>query len=117
VVNFCTKHMITRLKLYEQYLIETKQNPRSSGQDVHLYMPELLCHKTEFIDGMESYSEAFDPTLMDRYPRYDTGTHLCDIPPTSIQQREIRFTLKASRSHVSYLYLCNNLDIWVNKQR
>jgi hypothetical protein len=35
-------------------------------------MPELLCLKTEFIDGTESYSEAFDPTLIDRYPRYDT---------------------------------------------
>jgi hypothetical protein len=32
-------------------------------------MPELFCHKTEFIDGTESYSEAFnpdDPTLMER---------------------------------------------------
>ena len=61
----------------KQYLIETKQNPRSSEQDVHLYMPELPCHKTEFIDGTEFYSEAFDPTLIDRYPRYHTTlTHI-----------------------------------------
>ena len=61
------------------------------------YMPELLCHETKSIDGTESYSEAFNPTLMDRYPRYDTDTHLGDIPPTPIQQREVRFTLKANR--------------------
>jgi hypothetical protein len=39
------------------------------------YMPEPLYHKTKFIDGTESYSEAFNPTLMDRYPRYDTDTN------------------------------------------
>jgi hypothetical protein len=37
-----------------------------------MYMTELLCLKTKFIDGTESYSEAFDHTLIDRYPRYDT---------------------------------------------
>lgn len=37
-------------------------------------MPDLICHKTEFIDRTISYSVSFDPddpTLMDRYPRYD----------------------------------------------
>jgi hypothetical protein len=44
-------------------------------------MAELLCYKTEFRDGSESYSEALDlddPTIIDRYPRYDTDTHLVD---------------------------------------
>jgi len=65
-------------------------------------MPELLCYKTEFRDGTEFYSEAFDPddpTLIDRYPRYDTDTHLGDRPPTPTQQREVRFTRKASRKN------------------
>ena len=65
-------------------------------------MPELLCHKTKFIGGTESYSEAFDPTLMDRYPRYDTDTHLGEIPPTLSKQREVRFTLKASRKKTEH---------------
>jgi hypothetical protein len=45
------------------------------------YMPALLCYKTEFRDGTESYSEAFDPddsTLMGRYPTYDIDTDLGD---------------------------------------
>ena len=52
-------------------------------------MPELLCYKTEFRDRTESSPEAFDPddpTLIDRYPRYDTDTHLSDRPPTPTKQ-------------------------------
>jgi hypothetical protein len=58
-------------------------------------MPELLCYKTEFRDRTESSPEAFDPdnpTLIDRYPRYDTDTHLSDRPPTPTKQREVHFT-------------------------
>jgi len=54
-----------------------------------LYMPELLCYKTEFRDRTDSYSVAFDPedpTLMDRYPTYATETDLGDRPPTPTQQ-------------------------------
>jgi len=52
-------------------------------------MPELLCYKTEFRDGMEPYSTAFDPddlTIIDRYPRYDTDTQIDDRPPTPIRK-------------------------------
>ena len=76
------------------------------------YMPELLCHKTEFIDGTESYSEIYypdDPTLMDCYPRYDTDIHLGDRPSTPIQQRDVRFTLKASRKK-QHAYVKRNLS-------
>ena len=44
-------------------------------------MPGQLCYKVEFKDGSVSYSEAFDPddpTLIDRYPEYDTDKHLGD---------------------------------------
>ena len=54
----------------------------------------------EFIDGLVSYSEAFDsddPTLIDRYPEYDTDKHLSDRPPTPTQQREDQYKLTASR--------------------
>ena len=63
-------------------------------------MVHLICHKTEFIDGTVSYSEAFDPddpTLMDYYPRYGMEKHLGDRPPTPIQQREVPYKLKAGR--------------------
>ena len=63
-------------------------------------MPGQLCYKMEFKDGSVSYSEAFDPddpTLIDRYPEYDTDKHLGDRPPTPTQQREKRYMLKASR--------------------
>ena len=73
-------------------------------------MPEPLYHKTKFIDGTESYSEAFNPTLMDRYPRYDTDTNPCDIPPTPIQQREVRFTLKASRKKTEHTAVKSNMS-------
>jgi hypothetical protein len=46
-------------------------------------MPDLICHRTEIINGRVSYSEAFDPdnsTLMDRYPSYDIDKHLGDKP-------------------------------------
>lgn len=46
-------------------------------------MSELMCYRTEYRDGTESYSEAFnpdDPTLLDRYPRYVTDTGLGDRP-------------------------------------
>ena len=55
----------------------------------------------EFKDGPVSYSEAFDPddpTLMDRYPEYDTDKQLGDRPPTPTQQRDARYKLKASRN-------------------
>ena len=74
-------------------------------------MSELLCHKTKFIDRKESYSEAFYPTLMDRYPRYDTDTHLGDIPPTPIQQREVHFTLKASRKKTEHAFVKSNMYV------
>jgi hypothetical protein len=74
------------------------------------YMPELLYHKTKFIDGTESYSEAFNPTLKDRHPRYDTDTNLCDTPPTPLQQREVRFTLKASRKKTEHAAVKNNMS-------
>ena len=64
-------------------------------------MPDRICHKTEFIDGTVSYSEALnpdDPTLMDRYPRYDMYKHLGDRPTTTIQQRVVHYKLKASRN-------------------
>ena len=64
------------------------------------YMLGQLCYKMEFKDGSMSYSEAFDPddpTLIDRYPEYDTDNHLGDRPPTPTQQREKRYMLKASR--------------------
>ena len=73
-------------------------------------MPEPLYHKTKFIDGTESYSEAFNPTLMDRYPRYDNDTNRGDIPPTSIQQREVRFTLKASRKKTEHTAVKSNMS-------
>ena len=63
-------------------------------------MPDLICHRTDIIDGTVSYSEAFDPddpTMMDRYPRYDMDKHLDDRTPTPIQQREVRYKLKVSR--------------------
>jgi len=68
-------------------------------------MPKLLCYKTEFRDGRESYSEALDlddPTIIYRYPRYDTDTHHGDRPPTLTQQREVRCTLKASRKQTEH---------------
>ena len=38
------------------------QKPWKTNTIVHSpYMPELVCYKTEFWDGTESYSEAFDP--------------------------------------------------------
>ena len=40
--------------------------------------------------------EPNDPTLMDHYPRYDMDKHLGDRPLNLIQQREVRFTLKAT---------------------
>jgi hypothetical protein len=55
----------------------------------------------EFKYGSVSYSKAFDPddpTLIDRYPEYDTDKHLGDRPPTPMQQREKRYMLKASRN-------------------
>ena len=73
-------------------------------------MPELLCHKTKFIDWMESYSEAFDPTLMDSYLRYYTDTHLGDRPPNPTQQREVRFTLKASRKQTDHISVKSNMS-------
>ena len=63
-------------------------------------MSDLICHRTEIIDGTVSYSEAFDPndpTLMDRYSSYDMDKHLGDRPPIPIQQREIRYKLRVSR--------------------
>jgi len=84
---------------------EESQNPWKRCTSVRSpYMPELLCLKTEFRDGRESYSEAFDlddPTLMDCYTRYDTNSYLDDRPLIPIQQREVRFTLKASRKRQS----------------
>lgn len=68
-------------------------------------MPELIGYKTEFRDGTELYSEAFDPndpTLMGRYPKYDTDIHLGDQPPTPIQQRQVRFKRKASRNQTKH---------------
>ena len=73
-------------------------------------MPEPLYHKTKFIDGTESYSEAFNPTLMDHYPRYDTDTNPGDIPPTPIQQREVRFILKASRKKTKHSAVKSNMS-------
>jgi hypothetical protein len=73
-------------------------------------MPEPLYHKTKFIDGTESYSEAFNPPLMDRYPRYDTDTNPGDILPTPIQQREVRFTLKASRKKREHTAVKSNMS-------
>jgi len=35
--------------------------------------------------------------VMDRYPTYDTDTHLGDRLPTLTQQRQFRFKRKASR--------------------
>lgn len=64
------------------------------------YMPEQLCYRTEFRDGTESYSEAFDPddlTLLNRYPPYDTDSKLGDRPLMPIQQRQVRFKRKAKR--------------------
>ena len=64
------------------------------------YNYNIICHKTEFIYGTLSYAEAFDPddpTLMDRYPRYDMDKHLGDRSLTPIQQREVRYQLKAIR--------------------
>jgi hypothetical protein len=63
-------------------------------------MPGQLCYKTEFKYGSVSYSQAFDPddpTLIDRYPEYDTDKHLVDRPPTPTQQREDRYKQKASK--------------------
>jgi len=40
--------------------------------------------------------------LMDRYPRYDTDTHLGNRPPTPIQQREVCFTLNARRKKTEH---------------
>ena len=54
VVNVCTKHTIILLEYDKQYLIEAKKNPRSLERSTSVrspYMPELLCHKTKFIDG------------------------------------------------------------------
>ena len=68
-------------------------------------MPELLCYKTEFRDGTESYSEAFDtddPTLSYRYPTYDTDTHLGDRPPTPTQQQQVFIKRKASRKQTNH---------------
>ena len=75
-------------------------------------MPELLCHKTEFIDGTESYSEIYypdDPTLMDCYPRYDMDKNLGDRSPTPIQQREVPYTLKARRKKTEHASVQSNL--------
>jgi hypothetical protein len=84
---------------------EESQNPWKRCTSVRSpYMPELLSLKTEFRDLTESYSEAFDlddPTLMDRYTRYDTDSHLGDRSPIPIQQREVRFTLNANRKRQS----------------
>ena len=63
-------------------------------------MPELLYYKTEFRDGTESYSEAFDtddPTLSYHYPIYDTDTHLGDRPPMTTQQQQVFIKRKTSR--------------------
>jgi len=63
-------------------------------------MPELLFYKTEFRNGTESYTATFDPddpTLIDRYLRYET-----DTLPTPTQQREVLFTRKASRKKTEH---------------
>lgn len=74
-------------------------------------MPDLICHKTDFIDQMISFPVSFDPdflTLMDRYSGYDMDKHLGDRPPTQIQQRDVRYILRASRKteHASYKVIC-----------
>jgi hypothetical protein len=73
-------------------------------------MSELLCHNTKFIEGRDSYSEAFDPSQMERYRRYDTDTHLGDRPPTQIQQRDFRFILKASRKKTGHTSVKSNMS-------
>jgi hypothetical protein len=45
----------------------------------------LQYRQNKYWDGTESYSEAFDPydpSLMDRYPTYDTDGDVADRPPT-----------------------------------
>jgi hypothetical protein len=79
-----------------------------------MHIPDLICHKTEFIDGTVSYSEAFDPddpTPVDRYSRYryDMDKHLGDRPPITIQQREVRYKRKASRK-TEHDYIKSNLS-------
>ena len=67
-------------------------------------MPELLCYKTEFRNGTESYSVDFDPddpTLPYSYPTYDTDTYLGDRPPTPTQ-RHVRFKRIASRKQTEH---------------
>jgi hypothetical protein len=69
------------------------------------YMPELLCYKTEFRDGTESYSEVFDtddPTLSYRYPTYDTDTHLGDRSPTGYNHGRPFLTKCCQISSFSY---------------
>ena len=54
------------------------------------YIRGKLSYKTEFKDGLVSFSESFDPddpALIDRYPDYTTETDLGDRPPTPTQQR------------------------------
>ena len=41
-----------------------------------------------------------DPTLIDRYPEYNTDKHIGYRPPTPTQQREDRYKLKASKKKV-----------------
>jgi len=75
---------------------EQSQKPWKRCTSVrNLYMPDLICHKTEFIDRTMFYSKAFDPddpTPIDCYPRYDMDKHLGDRPPTPIQQRKFAIT-------------------------
>ena len=66
-------------------------------------MPGQLCYKTEYKYGSVSYSEAFDPddpTLIDRYPEYDTDKHLGDRPSTPTQQREIDISKRLAKRKV-----------------
>jgi hypothetical protein len=93
---------------------EQSQKPWKRCTSVRsLYMPDLICHKTEFIDRTMFYSEAFDPddtTLMDRYPRYDIDKLLGDRPPTPIQQREVRYNVRASRK-TEHASMKSNLSV------
>ena len=74
------------------------QKPWKTNTTVHSpYMPELVCYKTEFWDGTESYSEAFDPddpTLVDHYPTYNMETYLGD--------REVRFKRTARKKQTEH---------------
>jgi hypothetical protein len=89
VKHKCNHLVCVDLKLSSTKFLTLKihRGDRMKVKFNNYYNYNIICHKTEFIYGTLSYAEAFDPddpTLMDRYPRYDMNKQLGDRPLTPI---------------------------------